>query len=201
MMMKKSLMNRGVSFDKSCRRCGVVVVGEHPDAEHEHRRNDGHDGEYRVHSAAVGDIGDIRDPGVERRVVCRRAEEGHHAVEYDEQGDYAPARVVAEIQRDGGEEHYRCAPDEIACGDERLAFAELVDEPAREDCRHRRGEGGEDDHEGGHREVKLAPRHEEVLPELGEEHVFHHPGYLTDKPEDDSACPDSFAERRGFFQG
>ena len=65
----------------------------------------------------------------------------------------------------------------------------------REDGGDGGGDGGKDDHQRSDREVEVAARVEQVLTELGEEHILHHPCDLTDETERDGARPDLLAQR------
>ena len=52
------------------------------DDKHRYKRQDG---EHALRTAAVRVIRNVGDIGVEGRVVCRAAKEGHHAVHYDDE--------------------------------------------------------------------------------------------------------------------
>ena len=175
-----------------------VVVGKHPDSEHQHRGDDGHNGKYCVDLAAVGGIGDIGDPGVERCVVGGGAEESHHAVEYYEHGDDTPVFACRKVYGYCGEKHYRHAPDYVAEGDEGLALTRLVDQAARKNRRYGCGQRRQYDHQGGDGVIKFPLRVEKILPEFGEEHIFDHPRNLSDEPEEHGAEPDFFPEGSGL---
>lgn len=163
----------------------ALVIGEHGDDDGDHRRKYGHDRKYRVDLAAVGAVGDIRDPGVESRVIRRRAGKSHDAVENDQKRDHHAAFPRIEVHGNDRKKHYRKAPDDIACGDKRLSAPHLVAQRARKDSRDRGGERGQDYHQRCGDIIvvaEFAHVFEKVLGKGGEIHVFYYPGYLTDQP-------------------
>lgn len=170
--------------------CGQAVKTYEYDDHGKHR----HHGEHRVRLAAVGGVGHVREPRVERRVVCRRAHPRHHAVHDDYAGDKSAELFGGVIYGEEGKHHYREPPDDESPRYEHRTLARFVAYRARYDG----GGGGENrgkrDHKGGR------PRfvNELVLHEFGEIHVFDDPCDLSYQPEKQKTKPDFSAERRGL---
>ena len=139
--------------------------------------------QHALHAAAVVTVGDIRDVGVESRVVRGAAEEGHHAVEHDHhhrrsrrrvrRGEKPPRVLRCNVAESGGRE----SPEYVARADECLALADTVRQRPHEKRRHRRGGGRPADHRGNIAGVGA----DGVIEEHVEIHVLYRPRELPEQ--------------------
>lgn len=109
--MRAQALSRGVSWGGSrmrkapARPATVTTALDHKHGQAGHHLHHGHGPAPVFHRGHVGDV------GVEGRVVGRRAEEGHDAVDDDGQGHGQPDRPHRGRGREEGRDH---ALDEVA---------------------------------------------------------------------------------------
>ena len=161
---------------------GFVQVEAHEAAEDHQDGNQRHHGVDAFHSAPVGVVGGVGDPGVEGGVVGAGAEEGHDAVENDHQA-HAQGHGIGGHGEDGHDHIHpeqteaedARAPDQVSAADQQFPLADPVGQGAHEHRGHRGGDAGGTHHGGdvsGGSPEHLVNEHIEV-------HIFHDPGHLT----------------------
>ena len=164
-------------------------------AEDDEHRDERQNCQHRFGLAAVG-LGDgVGDVGVEGRVVRGRAEEGHHAVEYD---DHHRRRGHG-VRREELRRVFNChkaecrrahAPEQIAAADEQLPLAHAVGQRAHQQRGERRGCGAPADHR---RNVARIGR-DRVVEEDVEIHVFDRPCELAHQTDQNQGQPQARGE-------
>ena len=170
-----------------------VQIKAHKAAEDHQNGNQGHHGVDALHGTAIGMVGGIRDPGIEGGIVGTGAEEGHDAVQDDDQADTQGHGIgghgedrLDDIHPEQAEAQNADAPDQIAATDQNFPLADPIGQGTDQHGGHRGGHAGGSHHGGNVRSG--SPEH--FVNEHIEVHILHDPGHLTHQGKQSQCHPE-----------